>query len=163
MVASKAYFSFSVADIKNSSLTLAPSRNCLRKGGEGGWRQIHFFFCWLHLMACRILVPQPGIQRMLPAVEVQSVNHWTPEKVPGGHLYYMAKAAPGRPSHGDRQRWLGVKLGQADLQSDIPGHGCWVCWFLASEIPKAADQLGMTHAQEIRLAKQPCKECRQAT
>ena len=42
MVASKAYFSLSVADIKNSSLTLAPSRNCLRKGGEGGWRQSFF-------------------------------------------------------------------------------------------------------------------------
>ena len=110
-------------------------------------------------MACRILVPQPGIQPVPPAVEVQSVKHWTPKKVPGGHLFYVAKTAPGRPSRGDRERWLGVKLGQADLQSDIPGHGCWVCWFLASEIPKAADQLGMTHAQEIRLAKQPCKEC----
>ena len=28
-------------------------------------------------MACRILVPQPGIEPMLLAVEAQSLNHWT--------------------------------------------------------------------------------------
>lgn len=164
MVVSKAYFSFSVADIKNSTLILATSKNWAGWGAGGSHLFFSFlFFCWPDLMACRILVPQPGIQPVPPAEEVQSVNRWTPKKVPEDHLFYLAKAAPGRPSSGDRERWLGVKLGQADLQSDIPGHGCWVCWFLASKIPKAADQLGMTHAREIWLAKQPCKERRQAT
>ena len=28
-------------------------------------------------MACRILLPRPGIEPIPPAVEVQSPNHWT--------------------------------------------------------------------------------------
>ena len=32
----------------------------------GGW----VFFFWPHHMACRILVPQPGIEPMSPTVEV---------------------------------------------------------------------------------------------
>ena len=30
----------------------------------------------------KILVSQPGIEPMLPAVEVQSLNHWTAREVP---------------------------------------------------------------------------------
>ena len=33
-------------------------------------------------MSCVILVPQPGIEPMLPAVEVQILNHWTTRGVP---------------------------------------------------------------------------------
>ena len=40
-----------------------------------------FFVClfvfWLCSAACRILVPQPGIEPGPPAVQVQSPNHWT--------------------------------------------------------------------------------------
>ena len=32
-------------------------------------------------MACGILVPQPGIESMPPAVEAQSLNHWTTREV----------------------------------------------------------------------------------
>ena len=32
-------------------------------------------------MACRILVPQPGTKPTLPAVEAQSLNHWTSREV----------------------------------------------------------------------------------
>ena len=32
-------------------------------------------------MAYRILVPQPGIKAMLPAVEVWGLNHWTTREV----------------------------------------------------------------------------------
>ena len=32
---------------------------------------------WLHHMVCSILVSQPGIEPVLPAVEVESPNHWT--------------------------------------------------------------------------------------
>ena len=35
-----------------------------------------------HAMACGILVPQPGIKPMPPAVEVLSLNHWTTREVP---------------------------------------------------------------------------------
>ena len=37
----------------------------------------NFFFFWLHLKACRTLVPLPGIELLSPAVERWSPNHWT--------------------------------------------------------------------------------------
>ena len=36
---------------------------------------------WPCRMACRILVPRPGIEPVPPAVEVQSLNHWTAREV----------------------------------------------------------------------------------
>ena len=33
-------------------------------------------------LACRILVPQPGIEPMPPAVEARSPNHWATREVP---------------------------------------------------------------------------------
>ena len=41
-----------------------------------------FFFFWLCHMACGTLVPQPGIQLVLPAVEAWSLNHRTTREVP---------------------------------------------------------------------------------
>ena len=41
-----------------------------------------FIYFWPHLAACRILVPQPGIEPMPPAVEAQSPNHWTAHGIP---------------------------------------------------------------------------------
>ena len=41
-----------------------------------------FFFFWPHHTACRILVPQPGIEPVPPALEMQSLNHWTTREVP---------------------------------------------------------------------------------
>ena len=38
---------------------------------------------WPHRTACEILVPPPGIEPMSPAVEAQSLNHWTAREVPG--------------------------------------------------------------------------------
>ena len=45
---------------------------------------LSFFFCFLAepRMACRISIPRPGIEPTLPAVEVQSLNHWTAREVP---------------------------------------------------------------------------------
>ena len=31
---------------------------------------------------CGILVPHPGIESVLPALEAQSLNHWTTREVP---------------------------------------------------------------------------------
>ena len=42
----------------------------------------NFFFSWPRCVACGILVPQPGIKPVPPAVEVQSLNHWTTREVP---------------------------------------------------------------------------------
>ena len=56
-----------------------------------GWilRYVNFFF-WLHQVECGILVPQPGIKPVPPAVEVQSSNHWTTKEVP--ELFLLKKS-----------------------------------------------------------------------
>ena len=41
-----------------------------------------FIYLWPHHVAHRILVPQPGIEPMPPALEVQSSNHWITRGVP---------------------------------------------------------------------------------
>ena len=41
-----------------------------------------FFFFFFGHMACRILVPRPGIKPLPPALEAQSLNHWTAREVP---------------------------------------------------------------------------------
>ena len=45
-------------------------------------RTFLFLFFWLHHVACGILVPQPGIEPMPPALEEWSLNHWTAQEVP---------------------------------------------------------------------------------
>ena len=41
-----------------------------------------FFFFWPRHVACEILVPQPEIKPVPPAVEARSPNHWTASEVP---------------------------------------------------------------------------------
>ena len=43
-------------------------------------KHLNSFFPFL--VACEILVSQPGIEPMPPAVEVRSLNHWTTREVP---------------------------------------------------------------------------------
>ena len=42
---------------------------------------IFFLNFWLHPIACGTLVPQPGIEPALPALEVQRLHHWIPGEV----------------------------------------------------------------------------------
>ena len=42
---------------------------------------VFYLFIWLHRGVCGILVPQPGIKPMLPALEAWSLNHWTSKEV----------------------------------------------------------------------------------
>ena len=51
---------------------------------------IYFFGC---AKACGILVPWPGIEFMLPAVEAWSFNHWTTREFPKLQFSYF-KYAP---------------------------------------------------------------------
>ena len=44
-------------------------------------------FFWPHCMACRILIPRPGIEPASPALGVQSLNHWTAKEIPGKYLF----------------------------------------------------------------------------
>ena len=39
--------------------------------------KLFYFSFWPCHTACRILVPQSGIEPVPPAVETQSLNHWT--------------------------------------------------------------------------------------
>ena len=51
--------------------------------GEGCFIIISLFFIfWWHPEAGGILFPQPGIGPRPPALEVQSLNHWTTREVP---------------------------------------------------------------------------------
>ena len=43
--------------------------------------QHHLFFFFFH-PACGILVPQPEIEPVTPAVEAWSLNHWATREVP---------------------------------------------------------------------------------
>ena len=44
---------------------------------------LYLMFCTLKkILACGILVPQPGVGPVTPALEAQSLNHWTTREVP---------------------------------------------------------------------------------
>ena len=59
------------------------------------------FFCvcvyvvcfWPQCTACRILVPWLEIKPALPALELQSLNHWTTRKVPRGSSFAALPSA----------------------------------------------------------------------
>ena len=61
--------------------------------GRNQAKPIFFFFffwyiliLWLQHIVCGILVPQPGIEPMPPALAAPSVNHWTTREVPQANL-----------------------------------------------------------------------------
>ena len=43
---------------------------------------LFLFLFWTHLMACGVLVPQPGIEPGPLSVKAQSPNHWTAREFP---------------------------------------------------------------------------------
>ena len=59
--------------------------NCVCDLGNGqvfSWTGLSIttsFFFWLCLVACEILVPQPGFELVVPEVEA---NHWTAREIP---------------------------------------------------------------------------------
>ena len=54
-------------------------------------REKHFF--WPRREARGILVPRPGIKLASPALEAQSLNHWTAREVPG-QAFLIAHVGP---------------------------------------------------------------------
>ena len=44
---------------------------------HNGKEYVLLFVFWLHPEPCRILVPQPGIEPMPPALERQRLSHWS--------------------------------------------------------------------------------------
>ena len=49
-------------------------------------------FLFFGRAACGILVPQPGIEPVPPALEAQSLNHWSTREVPGAPFYLLRRA-----------------------------------------------------------------------
>ena len=49
---------------------------------------IHYFFSTLGCKACGILVPQPEIEPVPPAVEEQTPNYWITREVPPTYYFY---------------------------------------------------------------------------
>ena len=50
---------------------------------EGKSTNIPFFFFWVpHGITCGILVPQAEVEPARPALEAQSLNHWTAKEIP---------------------------------------------------------------------------------
>ena len=52
-----------------------------------------FFFFWPHCIIFMILVPQPGIEPVSPALGVWNLNHWTAREVPQP-LFFIALTTP---------------------------------------------------------------------
>ena len=48
-----------------------------------------FFFFLFGCMACRLLVPWPGIKPAPSAADTQSFNHWTAKEVPIPSVFYV--------------------------------------------------------------------------
>ena len=46
------------------------------------FKNLKFLCFWPHFTACGILVPWPEIEPIPPALEAQSLNHWTAREVP---------------------------------------------------------------------------------
>ena len=73
---------------------------------------IWFTFCFSVLEACGILVPQPGIETILPALE-GSLNHRTTREVPGVRLKReedgasLVKDLPAKAGDSDSTPWSG--------------------------------------------------------
>ena len=46
------------------------------------------FLSFFLVAACKVLVPQPGMEPKTPAVETQSLNHWTARKI--SHIFRVS-------------------------------------------------------------------------
>ena len=58
-----------------------------QKKKKNGAKQLPLFF-WLYHAACGILVPPPGIEPLVPAMEAQSTNHRTAGEIPKTPFLY---------------------------------------------------------------------------
>ena len=67
--------------LEPSSLKFLPDSFCPSSLFKWGY-SFCFGLVFFGLLACGILVPWPGIEPVLPAVEGQSLNHWTARQVP---------------------------------------------------------------------------------
>ena len=98
---------------------------------------LFFVFFWPWHMACGILVPWPGIEPASPAVEAQTLNHWTTSKVPSFFILFDFSSIYHTPSF-------------SGLSSSVSVTVCWVstmCWAsgVQSELKKRKKNLFCFH------------------
>ena len=65
------------------------------KGFLEFWNILCLFFFWPCHAACGILLPQPGVEPVPPAVEAQSLNHWTAREVQKLYIFLIKKIYTG--------------------------------------------------------------------
>ena len=79
-------FRFSISLPISVSSFISYCRRCVKLSYSTANRSnslsLSLSFFWPCYTACGILVYWPGIEFMPPAVEVQSINHWTTVKIP---------------------------------------------------------------------------------
>ena len=93
-----------------------------------------FFFFGGEATAYGILIPQPGIEPMRPAMEAQTPNHWTTREVPQGEDFEegegtgwvrrsLGSACVHKALRGVQQRSLlcGGRVGDGELKTPKPG------------------------------------------
>ena len=56
-----------------------------------------YVYFWRCCTACRFLVPQPGIKPWPPAVETQSLNHWTTREGPVSQFFSKIASSGSTP------------------------------------------------------------------
>ena len=81
-----------------------------------------FFVCfYCTTQACRILVPQPGIESMPPAVGAWSLNHWTTREVP--LHFFLSNLLSSQVVTGKESTWNTGELGLIPRSKRSPGEG----------------------------------------
>ena len=98
---------------------------------------IFFFFLPLH-GACRILVPWPGIEYMIPVVEVQNLNHWTTKEVPSQWLFLK-----------EGETWEGKEIEEAEEEKSQRAHGSGIC--MCVYVYVCVCELGKRHIQKTNI------------
>ena len=85
------YEVFSVDKFIQTESRLVVTRDWGGDGNEEWLLMVMGFLFLAHCMACRILVPRPGIEPGPSAVKVPSLNHWTAREFPVSFFLNVSK------------------------------------------------------------------------
>ena len=75
------------------------------------------FNFWSCFTACGISVPWPGIEPVPPAVEAQSLNHWTTREVPGTSQWSI--------NSGRRTEWVCLRSLSPQMTAQSLNQAAW--------------------------------------